>query len=158
MTIHDLAAACGAPEKPIDKVLACMLRKLKTDSDLMDELIGGLIRTACLDAVYAKRHKYRYQMKYGTPWTENDEMMDLKGMLYASAILNTWQLEHAGVLLGDATADILNREIEYERSLSNGHLRNARFYASLVKRVGNKSVREVVSESKAKELLQSAAA
>lgn len=106
----------------------------------------SLLAWAEHDYIRQFKHEGR-QGPYTSPRPDNPSGLNALADMEERHIFEQWRLND-GTRLGDAVKEQIAADIGYYQRLSENHLKKSRFLERIVTAIGNKPVREALSESK----------
>lgn len=155
-TLRDLARAACDKKSDINAAVAWAEQKLDADRELFDKLIRPMIRAAIRDTIHDLRHDRITAIKRHAEKPESGRpMYDLAAVEAGGQVVMRSLLKMPmpnGGVLADYTAPMLKKSAEVFARQGLGMLRRAQFCRALIGIVGDRTVGETVTETKAKKI------
>lgn len=162
-TLEELAAVCLDQHRIVQNALEPMLSRVYDDPEMMSQVMARLVSAECgrvLQAVIATRHQEHKRKSGGGPLgaSRTNRAADTEAWAQAvsDALLDTHRLP-SGKKLGDATrADLQTALAAHEIQASDATIKHRWMRLILQSTPAGKTVREVLTEERVKELREEA--
>lgn len=148
---NPIRSACEKAVQDNDDIEAAVKAALLAIGKPSEEVVEWLVTMAVRETVYDIRHHMRFCIKMPRNTTRTSAAVAAAiGDGIMGDFLKRWRVGNR--TLADLTGEELVEEAGKERSASDGHLANARFYEALHKKVGQKKVGDVVDSDAARRM------